>query len=94
MSFNELGYDAFQPPKFFPAPILVVNEEPNPFNGTPPPTSSKVLKICLHDFSSILKIQAILRTTSATLNYVNLIILTYSLQAQDSTSTANDDSDY
>lgn len=96
MSFNELGYHPFQPPKLFPAPVLGVNEELNPFNGTPPPTDlgSKVLQFCLCDFSSILKVQAILRTTSAILNYVNLIILTYSLQAQNSTSTANDDSDY
>lgn len=94
MSFNELDYDSFQLPKFFPASISGVNEQPNPFNGTPPLTGSKVLKMCLCDFSSILKVQAILRTTSAILNYVNLIILTYSLQAQDSTSIANDDSDY
>lgn len=67
-----------------------------PFNGTPPPSSfdSKVLKFCLHDFSSILKVQVILRTTSAILNHVNLIILTYSVQAQNSIFTANDDSDY
>lgn len=96
MYFNELSYDSFWPPKFFPATISGVNKEPNPFNGMTPPTNfgSKLLKLCLHDFSSILKVQAILRTTSAILNYVNLIILTYSLQAQNSTSTVNDDSDY
>lgn len=96
MYFNELSYDSFGPPKFFPATISGLNEEPNPSSGTPPPTDfgSKVLKLCLHAFSSILKVQPILRTTSAILNYVNLIILTYSLQAQNSTSTVNDDSDY
>lgn len=58
MSFNEHGYDSFKLPKFFPAPISGLNEEPNPFNGTPPPIDfgSKVLKLCLHDFSSILKV--------------------------------------
>lgn len=58
MSFNEHGYDSFQLPKFFPTSISGVKEEPNSFNGTPPPIdfSSKVLKLCLHDFSSILKV--------------------------------------
>lgn len=41
-----------------PRPMISrVNEEPNPSNGTPPiDFGYKVLRLCLYDFNSILKV--------------------------------------